>query len=108
MQINTAVDLPVRQSEKADSYIKARRAWTTGLCVSGVLGIAAGLIGIIFSLESLSGIAGSQMSVAGTVLIAAMFPLLILAAHCLDKIGEAKKAIRREYCRRNGLRDEEF
>src|SRR5688572_32331369 len=99
-------NLPVR-FERTSPSRRAREVWARGLFISGGSAITAGLFGLIFSFGSLFGLASSRLSLAGTILTAAMFPLLVLAAHCLDKSGDAHWQIRLEYCRQNGLPDEE-
>lgn len=84
-----------------------RKFWKGGILFSGVLGILCGLIGLLASFEALVGMTGSGLSRTGTLLIAAAFPLLLLAAHCMDKVRAADMAMRLEYCRQNGLRDED-
>ena len=48
-----------------------------------------------------------QVDNFGTILLACAFPLLILAAHSLDKAHDAETAMRLEYCRRTGMIDGE-
>jgi hypothetical protein len=74
------------------------RRWTTCLLVSSVTGTVAGLIGIAISAITLLNAAGRRgvLSAFGTALLAATLPLFFLAAHCLDKIDQTKKVIRRE------------
>ena len=109
MSVNTTRILTAfsMQSEQSNIYHRARRFWSAALFLTGSLGIAAGVVGVVIGIEGVAGFANDRLAAWGTGLIAAMFPLLMLAAHCMDKIGEANRAIRLEYCRRHGMRDEE-
>jgi hypothetical protein len=109
MQINTfgrIARLPAL-SQRDSPHHQSTRVWQGAFLLSGFLGIGSGIAGLIYSFESLSGFVDSRLSIFGTILIAAMFPLLILAAHCLDKIGEANRASRLKYCRQHGLKDQD-
>lgn len=88
---------------------QSRRRWTAGLFVSAVLGAVSGLVGLTIGFLTLVElfVPSTILYTSGTVLIGASFILFGLAAHCLDKVAEADKAIRLEYCRQHGLRDEE-
>ena len=86
---------------------KSRDRWTAVLLSSSVLGLAAGLGGLALSIVSwFFHDTTKGVSELGTLLVVAFFPLLILAAHSLDKVREAEKALRMEHCRRHGLRDD--
>ncbi|MBC7900565.1 MAG: hypothetical protein H7070_11000 [Saprospiraceae bacterium] len=87
---------------------RSRDRWKYMLFSSTVLGFTAGSAGLFFSIlpwflprdpEGISSI--------GTWLTVAFFPLLILAAHSLDKIRDAEKALRLQYCRRHGLKEKD-
>lgn len=84
------------------------RLWTSGLLASAIAGGAAGLGGLAIGILSITGFiqSGAELSAPGSVLVAISFPLLILAAHCIDRVAAADKAIRLEYCRQNGLNDD--
>lgn len=84
-----------------------RKFWKIGILISGSLGNICGFLGLLSSFESFFGVTKQSLSGIGTVLIAASFPLLFLAAHCMDKSGEIEKAIRLNYCRQHGLKDDE-
>lgn len=63
------------------------------LFVSSILGIVLGIAGFVLSALSLFGFSAQQnVSRLGTWMIVAVFPLMMFAAHCLDKIGAANKA----------------
>lgn len=84
------------------------RRWTAGLFVSAVLGAMSGLGGLTLGFLTFLGLTlpSTGIYATGTMLIGASFILFGLAAHCLDKSDAADKAIRLEYCRQHGLRDD--
>ena len=84
------------------------RSWTAGLFVSALLGAMSGLGGLTLGFLTFLGLIapGTGTYAAGTMLIGASFILFGLAAHCLDKSDAADKAIRLEYCRQHGLKDD--
>lgn len=86
---------------------RSLRSWNIALFISALLGAVSGLGGLVIGFISLVGLTDREqgLSILGTLLIVASFPLFILAAHCLDKTGEIDKAIRLEYCRQHGLND---
>ena len=85
-----------------------RNRWTAVLLSSSVLAVLSGLAGITFSTvtwvfqDTTKGV-----SELGTLLTVAFFPLLMIAAHSLDKIRDAEKSLRLEYCRRHPLKDKD-
>lgn len=86
-------------------FAKSRKRWTNVLFVSSIFGIVLGFSGFVISGLSLFGFLGEKQNVSrlGTWLIIAVFPLMMFAAHCLDKIGAANKAERIERCNRQGM-----
>ncbi len=92
---------------KADEseFSKSRKRWMHALFVSSILGIVSGITGFVISALSLFGFLAEKHNVSrfGTWLIVAVFPLMILAANCLDKIGAINKAERIERCKRQGM-----
>ena len=96
-----------REMEESAKDVHGR--WMAGLVVSSVLGTFSGFGGMMIGLLSLLGLLGdgSSLPTVGTWLIVMVFPLFVGAAHALDKIHEAENAMRREYCRKHGLRDED-
>lgn len=83
-----------------------KRYWTVGAMTSAVAAIASGAVGLLIALCTYVGLVarGSGMSVAGTLLIAAAFPLMLLTGHCMDGIAKAKQAIRIENAETIGFR----
>ena len=69
--------------------------WKRSLFVLLVAGILCGVAGLLLSFDLLITGSGKSLSAAGTVLVAAFFPLIFLAAHCMDKVGAAGIAIRK-------------
>lgn len=80
------------------------------LFISAVPGGFCGVAGVTLSTMSLVGLLSTHRRIdhIGTGLLIAAFPLIILAAHCLDKAHEVEKAITIEYCKRTGMTDEDF
>lgn len=83
--------------------------WKTLLFITAVCGVFSGVIGLVLSGLTLLGLSDYLRGVGhfGNWMITAFFPLLILAAHALDKVQAAKKVLRLEKCRKQGLKDEE-
>ena len=75
---------------------QCRRRWALGLAVSCLAAFLAGLLGLVLGTISLLHIipAGGSSAILGPALLVAAFPLLILAAHCMDKIDEGSREIR--------------
>lgn len=96
------------EQEKETELDNLRSRWIAVLSVSAVLGVAAGLAGLMFSSVTwFFNDATKGVAELGTILVVAFLPLLMLAAHSLDKIREAEKALRLDYCRRHGLKYED-
>jgi hypothetical protein len=91
------------------SLEKAHSRWTIGLFLSATIGTLAGLLGLVINGLFLIGVMErtGKISLIATWLIVAAFPLLMLAAHCLDRADAARRSLRLEYCRRHGLKNGE-
>ncbi len=89
---------------------RSLRRWNTGLFLSAVLGGIVGLGGLTIGFLTFGGHIDSSTSLytMSTVFIGASFILFGFAAHCLDKVDAADRALRLEYCRQHGLKDEDF
>ena len=76
--------------------LRRRRRWALGLAVSITTAFLTGLLGLALGAISLLRLvlAESPSAIYGTVLLLVTFPLLVLAAHCMDKIDEVNRAIR--------------
>ena len=73
------------------SASSSRKVWTFAAVISSFLGMTAGLAGLVFMV--LAYFEPSPMhSRTGGLLLIAVFPLFILAAHSLDKIEAAERA----------------
>ena len=83
--------------------------WTAALIISASLGALSGVCGIVIGAASLLGLTHSMKGISSltTILIVIAFPLLMLAAHCLDRLDDIEHEIRLEYCREHGLTDDE-
>ncbi len=89
--------LPVEDEKTAVSVLsKKRNKWLIGFFVSSITGSCAGPAGLAISVLWALGVlqAAPDLNRLGTWLVAAAFPLLILAAHCLDKAAEVAKRIK--------------
>jgi hypothetical protein len=75
----------------------------THCCISASI---FGMLGLTFSLlSSLSMISeAGREGALGSIFLAITFPLLVFAAHCLDRIDEAKREARIASFRRNLLK----
>jgi len=62
---------------------------TVSAAVTGIFGLALAGASLLSILDS-----RSRLGFMGTILLAVTFPLLVLAAHCLDKIEDANRAHR--------------
>ena len=82
----------VEEGENRSFGEKRTRGWTLALYLSVTAGIISALTGLILGAVSYFGWFGNADSVnqIGNLLIIAAFPLLMLGAHALDKIGEIK------------------
>ena len=94
------------KSETDTGLRRSRTNWFALMLLSGAGAVGAGITGLILGVVAWE-VPGSGLSPAATILLAISFPLLFLLAHCMDKIGEIEKAIRLNYCRQHGLRDED-
>ncbi len=87
---------------------KSLRRWTAGLLLPSVLGFVSGFGGLAISGLGIAGLVDPDTDLAtlGTVFVAISFPFFILAAHCIDRVAAADKAVRIENCRRLGMKEE--
>lgn len=108
---NALVNLSYVDKRRPENSIPDKRGhrWIRVMYVSVVGGVLSNLMGLVMSGLALIG-ALEQTPVfktIATLMIAASFPLLFLAAHSMDKADAADKAIRREYCRQHGMKDKD-
>ena len=95
-------------SQYIDSDNTLRRSlhrWIAALLFCLALTLDSFVIGIAIAHLAFTGAVDgrSRWSFLGTLLIAAGFPLLLLTAHCMDRIDAAETAIRTEYYCENNL-----
>ena len=83
------------------------RRWTAALFLSVLFGAVSGLGCVVVGFVTLGEfvVASTGFYTTGTILLGLTFVLFGLAAHSLDKVDAADKAMRLDYCRRHGLRD---
>jgi hypothetical protein len=65
------------------------------------MSIVTGLFGTVFAVVALLDAVPhfGRVSKMADVMLVLTFPILVFAAHCLDKIDEINAAIREHYCR---------
>ena len=80
---------------------RTHRRWLAAFFVSAIGGVSFGVFGLVISVLILSGSLNRNTPIdeIGYGLLIAAFPLLLCAAHCLDKVSDAKKAFRKELCK---------
>jgi hypothetical protein len=87
---------------------RSLKRWNVGLFLSALSGVLSGLggiaIGALAAGELILPSAGFYT--ASAILVGSSLILFGFAAHCLDKAEAVNKAMRLEYCRRNGLKDD--
>jgi|KBSMisStaDraftv2_1062788.scaffolds.fasta_scaffold336720_2 hypothetical protein len=90
------VNIKVKASRDEDTSIRSKKRWQICLFAGAAAAAVTSTFGLMLSAASLIGAIQSngRMSIAGTVLLAISFPMLIFTAHCLDKIDQIKTAIR--------------
>lgn len=89
------------------ALVRSRTTWLTALFLSGTFGLLSMIFGLGLTLLSADHVFQNEASAntAITILLSASFPLLFLAAHCMDKIREVETRMRIEYCKRLGLEE---
>lgn len=98
-----------KNDHELDDLCRSEKHWMTVLFASGIFGVGSGVLGLILSGLTWFGLSDYARGVGhlGTWLIALFLPLMILSAHALDRVGQARKAIRVHYLKKHGLNDEE-
>jgi hypothetical protein len=93
---NRQVDIHARLAEIARNYQRSRRRWLVLLLISvfaalfmAASGFALAALSLVHVIETYG-----RLSTTGVGLIAASFPTLMFAAHCLDRIDDADHAIK--------------
>lgn len=95
----------IREDIKSDQTRQETRL-TGGICVFAFLALAFGLFGLSMGIAAILNLldSNSWLPLIGTLALCSAFPLMLLAAHCMDRLSEIRKAARVEYCKKNGLR----
>ena len=84
---------------EADARLHSTKyVWSWGVPISIGLGLLAVVVGLSLSILSWFALldAGIPSSILGASLLLIAFTLFYFAAHCMDKVDEARKAIRQE------------
>jgi len=95
MTIPPAVKV-MREESSETAYRRLHRRWMTGLLVSSISAAVTGIFGLAFAVASLLHLisATGRLGLTGTILLAVTFPLVVFAAHCLDRVDDANRAYR--------------
>ncbi len=95
--------------QETDILTRSLRRHTIGLLSFGSVGIFSGLMGLAINALFLFGFAEDKGPLAslGIWFLVAAFPLLFMTSHCLDKVDQARKAIKSEYWKNRGYEDSE-
>lgn len=89
----------ILSSEKRQTNIsglcESRDRWLTAFFISALAGVCSGVTGLIVGGLLLFGFLTQNKTLdrLETWMLILAFPLFIFAAHCLDKVAAAKKAI---------------
>ena len=91
----TAV-IEIENAKSERTLSRDKRNWDLCLLVSLTSAAVTGIFGLVLSGAVLVELIPHEgmLSIFGSLLLAVSFPLLVLAAHCLDRIDEIKHAIR--------------
>jgi hypothetical protein len=78
------------------SYRRAHRKWVFYMLTTTITAAITGIFGLTLAGASLLRIidSRSELGYTGTILLAVTFPLLVLAAHCLDRIEDVNRSHR--------------
>jgi hypothetical protein len=92
----TAV-IEIENAKSERTLGRHKRNWDVCLLVSLTSAAVTGIFGLVLSGAVFVELVPYEgmLSNLGSFLLAVSFPLLVLAAHCLDRIDEIKHAIRR-------------
>ena len=69
--------------------------WRAMLCGTGAAATMTGIAGIGITIIWLAVPTDTVLRTTGTILVTAFFPLLLLAAHCLDRIEAVEKDLKK-------------
>ena len=99
----------LKETERSANPSGDKTLWTIALFLSGFTGISLAISGLAIAAASLLALIEPEthLPTISTVLIGLSMPLMIFTAHCMDKVDQAGKGIRLDYCRCHGLKDED-
>jgi hypothetical protein len=85
-----------KQHDELNVFCKRRGRWLIGFFIGSIVGAGCGASGLVLSaLWTLGFLRGAPvMNELATWMVVAAFPLLIFAAHSLDKAAAAERAIK--------------
>ena len=88
--------IEIRPATDETMLIRSKRRWQVWLFASAAAAAVTAALGLALSAASLFRLISNSgtLSTAASILLAVSFPLLLCAAHCLDRIDELKTAIR--------------
>jgi hypothetical protein len=94
-------------ADPADKFYRIRTRWLTCLLFSSVTAVVTGSFGLALSAAALLHIVTSsgRVSVIGLALLVITFPLLVFAAHCIDRVADTNREIRLEAYRKKIFAD---
>jgi hypothetical protein len=86
----------LRQAAAEASLIRERKRWAIGMSASAATAALTGLFGIVIAAFSLLHVIDPYggLSLVGNLFLVVTFALMIVAAHCLDKMDETTAKIR--------------
>jgi hypothetical protein len=90
------VEIAVIPAVAENQFHAARRTWLKCLLVSCIAAAVTGIFGLVLSAASMLGVisAANLLTSVGVVLLVVTFPILVFAAHCLDRIEDISRARR--------------
>jgi hypothetical protein len=96
-----------REVNEETTYRRLHRRWMTGLLVSSIAAGVTGVFGVALAVLSLIHVISTmgRLGLTGTVLLAATFPLVVFAAHCLDRVDDENRTYRMASYKRKILGD---
>lgn len=100
------VEIAVIPAVSENKFRAARRRWLRCLLVSCIAGALTGLLGLLLSAASLLSVIPSRnlLTDVGVSLLVVTFPVLVFAAHCLDRVDDANREIRLDMYRKKMFR----
>ena len=92
----SAVSTALRPQYGDPTYQRVHRKWVFYMLTTTITATITALFGLTLAGMSLLRVIDSRSALGftGTILLAVTFPLLVLAAHCLDKIEDINRSHR--------------